>query len=120
MHFFELIKRRAAAVTLLAAVISPPAAAPAPAAPALRMIGLSAYQTEIVSHAVELFAEAGLELPPVEVRLGTGVPRCDERPGLHHRSEGVSVIHLCYPKIAGREFRVLTHELACMGEGGAH
>ena len=109
MHFFGLIKRHAAAATLLAAVISPPAAAPAPA---LQMVGLSASQTELVSHAVDLFAEAGLELPPVEVRLGTGIPRCEERPGLHQRSEGVSVIHLCYPKIAGREFRVLTHELA--------
>lgn len=111
MHRSSTLRARLAAVTFVAALASPAAPA-ARETDAVRMIGLSSEQVELVTHLVDLYDQAGLELPPVVFRIGTDVPLCEHRPGLHSYSDGTSEIVLCYPKIAGREYRILLHELA--------
>lgn len=95
---------------LLAALAVPSSSAPA--SPQLEMVDLPLAQSAMVVRAVGLFADAGLRLPPLAVRTSDRVEVCHGRIAFHRADEHGSEIVLCYPEVAGREWRVLLHELA--------
>jgi hypothetical protein len=88
--------------TASARVATAPAPAPTTATstssgerPALELIGLSGDQLEMVSHAVALFAESGLVLPPLVVHGHSDTAGCGDHDGLHRQHTGWSEIDLC-------------------------
>jgi hypothetical protein len=81
--------------------------------PGVVMVGLSADQVLTVTHAVALFAEAGLALPPMVVHGSEHREGCDGRHAGFHRSTGWgSSIVLCSPLQDAWFRRVVLHELA--------
>jgi hypothetical protein len=76
------------------------------------LIGLSASQAHVVSHAVALYAEAGLVLPPVVVHGSDDREACDGRDGLHRPDDQGSEIFVCSSKANDWFRRVVLHELA--------
>jgi hypothetical protein len=55
----------------------------------------SADQVENVAAALELFAHAGLELPPIDVYLHSNDEGCSENLGLYRPGSGVDRIDVC-------------------------
>ncbi len=86
--------------------------APSSPRPAIELIGLSATQQSVVSHAVGLFAEAGLPLPALVVYGSQDPSACDGHDGLHQPHEQGSEIFLCSPTADEWFRRVVLHELA--------
>ena len=122
MELLGLIRNHAL-VSLLAASLALPASSPPTSRPLL-VVGFSDDRVEMVERAVELYREAGLELPPLVVRRSDSDEVCRGRIAFH-RSEGAgSEIVLCYPSVARREWRILLHELghawASVGLTDAH
>jgi hypothetical protein len=75
------------------------------------IVGFSDAGVELVERGVGLFREAGLELPPLQVRRSESEEVCRDQIAFHLASAEGSQIVLCYPLVAGREWRVLLHEL---------
>ena len=85
---------------------------PSSSRPAIELIGLSAPQQSVVTHAVSLFAEAGLPLPALVVYGSQDPLACDGHDGLHQPHEHASEIFLCSPTADEWFRRVVVHELA--------
>ena len=80
--------------------------------PGIELIALSATQREVVTHAVGLFAEAGLPLPAMIVHGSQDPTACGGHDGLHQPHEQWSEIFLCSSKSDEWFRRVVLHELA--------
>jgi hypothetical protein len=59
----------------------------------------SAEQVENVAAALELFAEAGLELPPIDVYLHADDEGCDENLGLYTPGSEIDRIDVCTDRL---------------------
>jgi hypothetical protein len=83
------------------------------ARPAMQMIDLSPEQVELVTHAVGLFAESGLVLPPLVVEGHDDTAACDGHDGLHRPHSGWSEIDLCVDDPESRAvMHTVLHEIA--------
>ena len=80
--------------------------------PAIELIALTAAQRELVSHAVDLFAEAGLPLPALVVHGTQDPSACAGHDGLHQPHEQWSEVFLCTSAADEWFRRVVLHELA--------
>jgi hypothetical protein len=78
----------------------------------LEIIDLSAEHSAMVRHAVDLFAAADLELPPVVVRGGDPTSGCSGHDGLHHARAGFSEIDLCLDGVSPAVMHTVLHEFA--------
>jgi hypothetical protein len=106
---------RLIATTAALGLLGSPAAPDAPTAtlrPALEMIDLSPARTTMVTDAVELFARAGLDLPPLVVRRGEPGTGCAGHDGLHHPHDGWSEIELCAEAMTHAVVHTVLHEMA--------
>jgi hypothetical protein len=83
-----------------------------PPGPGIELVGLSATQREVVTHAVDLFGEAGLPLPEMVVRGTPDPTACDGHDGLHQPREQWSEVFLCSSTADEWFRRVVVHELA--------
>jgi hypothetical protein len=91
-----------------------------PLRPAMQMIGLSPDQVELVTHAVRLFAESGLTLPPLVVEGHDDTAGCDGHDGLHRPHSGWSEIDLCVADPDSRAvMHTVLHEIAHAWAAGA-
>jgi hypothetical protein len=84
----------------------------AQAAPAIEMIGMSAAEQEGAMRSARLFADAGLDLPPVTIRRHTDTTACNGYEGVHHKAGNRSVIDICTPTSGAWEERTILHELS--------
>lgn len=87
---------------------------------AVEMVDMPVDLREIADWAVDLFDEAGLDLPPIRfVHHGGTMEPCRGRAGTHREIEGVSVIDICAVE-ASRPTRVMVlHETAHAWASGA-
>jgi hypothetical protein len=86
----------------------------------MQMIGLSPDQVELVTHAVRLFAESGLTLPPLVVEGHDDTAGCDGHDGLHRPHSGWSEIDLCVADPDSRAvMHTVLHEIAHAWAAGA-
>ena len=79
--------------------------------PAIVMTGMSAGEETMTTRVASLFAEAGLELPPVEIRRHHDTAGCNGHEGLHRTSAERSVIDICTTESDDYEERTILHEL---------
>ena len=75
-------------------------------------VDLSSDQIDVLSHAVALFGDAGLQLPPLVISGGEDLAPCNGGDGLHRRREWGSEIMLCSGRADDWFRRVVLHELA--------
>ena len=75
----------------------------------VELIGMSTIERDEILHAIELFAEAGLELPPVRIERHDDNALCNGNDGLHHLVGAWSQIDICVG--GSSEARVILHEL---------
>jgi hypothetical protein len=61
---------------------------------------------------LSLSAQAGLALPPLEIRRHHAADHCDEHEGLHRRFGERTMIDVCTLSSGGQEQRMILHELA--------
>jgi hypothetical protein len=80
--------------------------------PALELVGLDDTQSTMVTRAVALYAEAGLDLPPLVFVAGDPVTGCGGHDGLHHPHDGWSEIDLCVDAETAAVFHTVLHEIA--------
>ena len=81
--------------------------------PAVVLTGMTAAEQAGTMHVVELFAQAGLQLPPVVIRRHVDTVACNGHEGLHHTDGDRSVIDICTPGNSGAwEERTILHELS--------
>lgn len=78
----------------------------------IELIGLSVDEQAAALHDVELFAEAGLPLPPVVISRHHDRAACSGHQGLHHLDGARSVIDICTGDSGRWEARTILHELA--------
>ena len=98
---------------VLALVLGTGAARPEePAPPAVTMTGLTAQQVAVAEWALALYAQAGLDLPAVELVAEATTGPCLGRAGLHVVEAGRSVIHLCGQRERHLDEFLVLHELA--------
>lgn len=84
-----------------------------PDAPVVELTALPPEMQELADWAVDLFAEAGLELPPLRFEHhGEDRSHCGGRTGAHHLVEAVSVIEVCTASVAPATQVMLLHETA--------
>lgn len=72
--------------------------------PPVTLVGQTPAQEELVGEVVALFAEAGLELPPLKITFFPGRQHCDGMGGWHR---GIGVIEICMATE-----RMIAHEIA--------
>jgi hypothetical protein len=80
-------------------------------ASAVQLTGMSADESAAAFRMVALFADAGLELPPVTIRRHVDTSACNGHDGLHHTVGDRSEIDICTVETDGVETRVILHEL---------
>jgi hypothetical protein len=81
--------------------------------PAVEFVDMPAEFTGAATWAMDLFDQAGFELPPIRyVFHGDAPERCSGRAGKHHRVEGVSVIEICTADLSFPAQRMVLHETA--------
>jgi hypothetical protein len=102
-----------AIATLLTAALAPHEAIASAihAHPAVVLVGMSPAESDAAYRTVALFAEAGLELPPVTIRRHQDAAACNAHDGLHHTDGDRSVIDICTVETDDAETRVILHEL---------
>jgi hypothetical protein len=113
-------KRSARTVLALAAFVSVTVdfsavtkAAGTPAPPAFELVDMPPDVAAAASWATDLFAQAGFELPPLRyVFHGDVSEPCGDRPGMHHRVDGVNVIEICTADASMVMAVMLLHETA--------
>ncbi len=101
-------------VSILAVVVlgMPSPAVIAQEAPVL-YVDLPAEHQAMAQWAVGLFAEAGLDLPPLRyVYHGDERSACRGRRGLHHTIQGVSVVEICTAEATFPAQAMILHETA--------
>jgi hypothetical protein len=106
-------------VAELAGALGPAAAAETtpdaddPVLPAVVMEDLPADIEAMVEWALGLFEQAGMELPPLEIRHhGDDVGGCDGHDGLHRPGEPRNVVELCTNDVTFATQAMVLHELA--------
>lgn len=82
----------------------------APAADVL-ITGETQAERQATYHTLSLFAEAGLELPAIEIHRHHDFDPCNGFQGLHRRFGDRSVIDICTVEVGDFEQRTLLHEL---------
>lgn len=75
-------------------------------------VGMSAVDRDAVTRTAGLFAEAGLELPPVIIRRHPNRAACDGHDGQHRAVGTHSEIDICTIDSLAWEERVILHELS--------
>lgn len=89
------------------------AAPPAPDAAAVEFVGLSDDLTTMATWAIDLFDQAGLDLPALRYVSHDGdLTPCRGRAGLHHRIDGVSVVEICTADVSFPTQVMILHETA--------
>lgn len=98
----------------LAAAIStiPSFVHPAHADPRIVLTGMSPAERQMAMHAIALFEEAHLPLPPLTIRGHEIRTACGGRKGLHTTSSRRSLIDICTASSDSHEEQVMIHELA--------
>jgi len=76
------------------------------------LIGMTPAEEAGAIHMVALFAEAGLQLPPVTIRRHDDTDACNGHEGLHHTDGDRSSIDICTPDRGAWEERTILHELS--------
>lgn len=90
-----------------------PVEPPALEAPAVELIDVPPELAEMVYWAVDLFDQAGLELPPMRViHHAADREPCRGRDGMHHAVDGVGVIELCATEASFPTQVMILHETA--------
>jgi hypothetical protein len=79
--------------------------------PAVQLTGMSPSEEAAAYRMVALFADAGLELPPVTIRRHDDTEGCNGHDGLHHSVGNASEIDICTVETDSAETRVILHEL---------
>jgi hypothetical protein len=77
----------------------------------VEMIGMTTDEQAAARRDIELFAEAGLPLPPVVIRRHHDRAACNGSEGLHRINGDRSVIDICTSESGTWEARTLLHEL---------
>ena len=113
---FDTLRLLTATATIFTATLPfHDTAAPAPhseaAVPTIVVTGMSANEESVATRVAGLFAEAGLELPPVEIRRHHDMAGCNGHEGLHRTSAERSVIDICTTESGDYEERTILHEL---------
>lgn len=81
--------------------------------PPVEFVDMPSSLTEMVEWAVDLFDEAGLELPPLRFVHHEGdLDACHGKPGLHRSVEDVSYINICQGEPSFATRTVILHETA--------
>lgn len=75
------------------------------------VVGMSPAEEAMSRHAVALFAEAGLSLPPLTIRRHPDKSGCNGYEGLHRTKGPRSMIEICTTDSEGWEQRTILHEL---------
>jgi hypothetical protein len=79
----------------------------------VEFVDMPAEFVDAVIWATDLFDQAELELPPLRfVYHGHDTRPCAERPGLHHRVDGLNVIEICTETITNPTKGLILHETA--------
>lgn len=92
---------------------APASPATASDAPSVENVDLPSSLTTMVDWAVDLFAEAGLELPSLRfVHHGDDPDACNGKPGLHRVVDGVSHINICTSEPSFPTRAMILHETA--------
>jgi len=103
---------RSVALLAVLSVAGPTVASAIEIEPAVTLVDLVPGQERLVQRAAGLFAEAGLDLPPVEIVHHPTDDGCFGRRGAHTTDGRRSTIHLCVDE-SGRDVEYLfLHELA--------
>jgi hypothetical protein len=92
------------------AIATATSGAPTPE-PSVVLVGMSPAEEATATHVVDLFAEAGLDLPHVEIRRHHDTEGCNGHEGLHRVSGASSVIDICTEDNLDWTGRTITHEL---------
>ena len=79
--------------------------------PVVQLSGMSADEEAAAYRMVALFADAGLELPPVTIRRHDDTVACNGHDGLHHIVGDHSELDICTVETGDVETRVILHEL---------
>jgi hypothetical protein len=80
--------------------------------PSNTMTELSPAQVEVLEWALDLYAEAGLDLPPIDFVAHADHEPCEGFDGYHRVEGGRSTIHLCGPFERHLAEPLYLHELA--------
>lgn len=79
--------------------------------PAVVTVGFTVAEQDAVTRTVGLFAEAGLQLPPVSIRRHDDAAGCNGHEGLHRIDGDASVLDVCTASRGEWEQRTILHEL---------
>ena len=81
--------------------------------PAVEFVDMPAEFTAAATWAMDLFDQAGFDLPPVRYVFHGDTPEpCKGRRGMHHPVEGVSVIEICTSEMSPPAQMMVLHETA--------
>jgi hypothetical protein len=110
------LTRSVAIIALVALGTGATAAAAPPAAPqpgSLELVDMPDQLATWAHWAVDLFAEAGLELPPIRYRYhDRNMSLCNGRDGLQHTDGALNVIELCTTRLDFGTQVMILHETA--------
>ena len=81
------------------------------AEPVAVITGMAAAEDQATQRSLALFGQAGLPLPPVEIRRHRDTAGCNGHEGLHRRFGDRSVIDICTTESGDYEQRTIIHEL---------
>ena len=81
------------------------------AEPVTVITGMAAAEEQATQRSLALFGQAGLPLPPVEIRRHRDTAGCNGHEGLHRRFGERSVIDICTTESGDYEQRTIIHEL---------
>src|SRR4051812_47372976 len=105
-HAFKILITTAAVAA--SGVVIPPSENPTTSAQARVVItGMTQAERVMTMHAIDLFAQAGLPLPPLEIRRHHHLADCHGHEGLHRRKGDASVIDVCTSKSDVSEQRMI-------------
>lgn len=83
------------------------------APPAIELVDMPPDFAAAATWSTDLFDQAGFELPPLRyVFHGNNPEPCADRPGLHHRVNGVNVIEICTADATRATAVMVLHETA--------
>lgn len=106
----RLLTTLATFLTGLVAPIATPATGDQTAA-TIVTVGFTVAEQDAVMRTVALFAEAGLQLPPVTIRRPDDAAGCNGHEGLHRIDGDGSVLDICTESRGEWQQRTILHEL---------
>jgi hypothetical protein len=78
---------------------------------AVVMTGMTTAERQATDGSLSLFAQAGLPLPPLEIRRHHDLESCNGSEGLHRKFGERSIIDICTVETGDYEQRTMLHEL---------